>query len=191
MKPKQSAVADIAVAKDALKSNREEGLKLLEDLFRAGEAPEPGPEGRLQGELVDLDLVPGLTGLLTMLTARWLPWKGKTFNRAQARGDNIFARDSVRIARVFNPFYKGFVGDGPETYRAFAFRTYVGPGREDPDRLVMKIDYDLAENPRATIRRVLDELVQIGEGVYLGKAHVRWWWGDWRRVAFFALSEPA
>lgn len=187
---KPSAVADLTPVKDALASNRDEGRRVLNDMFRAGQTPEHGPEGRLQGELLDLDLAPGLTEILAKLTARWLPWKGKTFNRTAARGDNIFTRDSLRIARVFNPFYNGFVGDGPATYRAFAFRTYVGLGREDPDRLVMKIDYDLAENPRATIRRVLDELVQIGEGVYLGKAHVKWWWGKWRRVAFFALSEP-
>lgn len=190
MKSKQSAVADIDAAKEALARSRDEGLSLLNDLFRAGKTPEPAPDGRLEGELVDLDLAPGVTELLTGLTARWLPWKGKTFDRVQARGDNIFTRDSLRIARVFSPFYNGFVGDGPETYRAFAFRTYIASGREDPDRMVMKIDYDLAENPGSTIRRVLDELVQVGEGAYLGKAHVKWWWGNWQRVAFFALFEP-
>lgn len=191
MKPRDVAIADLGAARDALVANRNEGLKLLNDLFRAGQTPDPAPDGRLLGELVDLDLAPGLTELLTRLTSRWLPWKGKTFDRAQARGDNVFTRDSLRIARIFNPLYNGFVGDGPETYRAFTFRTYVAPGREDPDRLVMKIDYDLAENPPSTVRRVLDELVQIGEGTFLGKAHVKWWWGHWRRVAFFALFDPA
>jgi hypothetical protein len=191
MKSRHIAISEIGAARDALLANRDEGLKLLNDLFREGHAPQPAPDGRLRGELVDLDLAPGVTELLTNVTSRWLPWQGKTFDRAQARGDNVFTRDSLRIARVFNPFYNGFVADGPETYRAFMFRTYVAPGREDPDRLVMKIDYNLAENPPSTVRRVLDELVQIGEGTYLGKAHVRWWWGSWQRVAFFALFEPA
>lgn len=190
MKPRHVAIAEIGAARVTLVANRDKGLKLLNDLFREGHTPQPAPDGRLTGELVDLDVAPGLTELLTNVTSRWLPWKGKTFDRAQARGDNVFTRDSLRIARVFNPFYNGFVGDGPETYRAFAFRTYVAPGREDPDHLVMKIDYDLAENPPSTVRRVLDELVQIGEGTYLGKAHVKWWWGSWQRVAFFALFEP-
>ncbi len=141
----------------------------------------------MHGELVALDIAPGLTDLLTRLTSNWLPWKGKTFDPVHARGDNIFSRDSLRLARVFNPFYNHFVGDGPQNYRGFAFRTYLGPGREDPDRNVMKIDYDLAENP-GLIRRVLDELVQIGDGTYLGKAHVKWWSGRWQRVAFFALQ---
>lgn len=191
MKPRHAAMSEIRAARDALAANRNEGLKLLNDLFREGHTPQPAPDGRLRGELVDLDVAPGVTELLTNVTSRWLPWKGKTFDRAQARGDNVFTRDSLRIARVFNPFYNAFVGDGPETYRAFMFRTYVAPGREDPDRLVMKIDYDLVGNPSSTVRRVLDELVQIGEGTYLGKAHLKWWWGRWQRVAFFALFDPA
>jgi hypothetical protein len=119
-----------------------------------------------------------------------MPWKGKTFDASSSRGDNIFTRGSLRTARLFNPTYRGFRGDGPETYLAFAFRTYVAPGLEDADRKVLKIDYDLPENPKLTVRRVLDELVQVGNGTYLGKAHVKWWWGRWQPVAFFALFEP-
>jgi hypothetical protein len=58
--------------------------------------------------------------------------------------------------------------------RGFTFRTYAAPGLADPDRTVLKIDYDLAGNPSLTIQRVLDELVQISENLYLGKAHVHW-----------------
>jgi len=178
--------ADLAEIRAALTADRELGLRRLNEMFRNGDAPE-GLAGRMHGELVALDIAPGLTDLLTRLTSNWLPWKGKTFDPVHARGDNIFSRDSLRLARVFNPFYNHFVGDGPQNYRGFAFRTYLGPGREDPDRNVMKIDYDLAENP-GLIRRVLDELVQIGDGAYLGKAHVKWWSGRWQRVAFFALQ---
>ena len=86
------------------------------------------------------------------------------------------------------PGYRGFVPDGPDTYRAFAFRTYVGPGKLDRDWQVLKIDYDLPENPRWTICRVLDEVVQVGDGRYLGKAHFHWWWGTWQLVAYFSLA---
>jgi hypothetical protein len=54
---------------------------------------------------------------------------------------------------------------------------------------VLKIDYDLDSNPRLSIRRVLDELVQVAPGEYLGKAHLRWWWGAWQTVAFFTLRK--
>jgi hypothetical protein len=54
---------------------------------------------------------------------------------------------------------------------------------------VLKIDYDLPENPALSIRRILDELVQVADGVYLGKAHVKWWWGAWQPVAYFSLTQ--
>jgi hypothetical protein len=56
---------------------------------------------------------------------------------------------------------------------------------------VLKIDYDLEENPSLTVRRVLDELVQLSDDLYLGKAHVRWWWrpkDSWQTVAYFMLA---
>jgi hypothetical protein len=173
--------------RSVIAADREAGLGRLNDLFRNGDPPE-GLADRMDGELLALE-VPGLSDLLTQLFSSWQPWRGKTFDPVRARGDNIFSRDSLKLARVFNPFYNDFVGDGEDNYRAFAFDTYLGPGREDLDRTVMKIDYDLPGNPVLTIRRVLDELVQIDDGTYLGKAHVRWWWGRWQRVAFFALQE--
>ena len=35
---------------------------------------------------------------------------------------------------------------------------------------------------------VLDELVQVSDAFYLGKAHVKWWWGKWQTVAYFTLA---
>jgi hypothetical protein len=92
------------------------------------------------------------------------------------------------LAHLYWPFYRGYIHDGPTSYRAFAFRTYVAPGRADPDRNVLKIDYDRPGNPRLSIRRVLDELVQLDGGLYLGKAHLKWWWGRWQMVAYFTLA---
>jgi hypothetical protein len=168
------------------KRDRVAARSALNALFRTG-TPPVELNGRCSGELLLLDVAPGLTPLVTAITRAWLPWKGKTFNACTQRGDNIFTTDSRLLAEVFNPFYRGFVPDGPLTYRAFAFRTYVAPGRADPDRDVLKIDYNLPENPPLTLRRVLDELVQVEAGHYLGKAHVQWWWGTWQCVAFFAL----
>lgn len=74
------------------------------------------------------------------------------------------------------------------TYRCFTFRTYVVTGLADPDRSVLKIDYDIDGNPFQTIRRILDELVQLDRNLYLGKAHVHWWVGGWQTVAYFLLK---
>src|SRR5690349_10422380 len=177
-------------AQALVQSNRARGLAALNNLFRAGTVPDPRPNGRYAGELIALDMAPGLTQFFQWLTNQWMPWHGKTFESTQQRGDNIFTRDSYPLARLFNPLYRGFVNDGPKTYRGFAFRTYTAPGLFDTDRTVLKIDYDLKENPALTVRRVLDELVQLDENLYLGKAHVRWWWSpedSWQTVAYFSL----
>lgn len=184
---RDAAIASVRRAQALVRQDRARGLAALNDLFRAGAPPDPPLDGPYAGELVALDIAPGLTALFDRITSAWMPWRGKMFDAA--RGDNIFTRDSLALAHIYWPLYHGYVDDGPETYRAFAFRTYVAPGRADPDRQVLKIDYDLEGNPRWSIRRVLDELVQVADGFYLGKAHLKWWWGRWQVVAYFTLSE--
>jgi hypothetical protein len=58
-------------------------------------------------------------------------------------------------------------------YAAFRFRTYAHAGAIDTDRRTLRIDYDLSENPEFLIRAILDELVLVVPGVYLGKALLR------------------
>jgi len=186
MRPANSMEPRLHAARSLAKVDHAAAWAALDALFRTG-TPPGALNGRCSGELLLLDLAPGLTQLFTALAAAWLPWRGKTFDAAGAGGDNIFTSDSRWVAELFNPLYRGFVEDGPFTYRAFKFRTYLAPGRADPDRAVLKIDYDLPENPALTIRRVLDELVQLDDDFYLGKAHVQWWWGRWQCLAFFAL----
>ena len=170
--------------------DRSQGWAALNQLFRTGALPAPSPNGRFRGELVALRVAPGLTMLANAIARAWMPWQGKSFIAVAGAGENIFSRDSYLPAHVIWPLYRGYDDDGPVAYRAFEFHTHPGPGLFDPDRQVLKINYDLAVNPRLTVRRVLDELVQLGPGLYLGKAHLRWWWGRWQTVAFFALHQP-
>lgn len=116
-----------------------------------------------------------------------MPWRGKVFDPALHSGDNVFGRDSFPLAHIFWPLSRGYREDGPDTYRALAYRTYIGSGMADTDRLVLKLDYDLPKNPGFSIRRVLDELVELSDSLYLGKAHLKWWWGRWQTVAYFPL----
>ena len=183
----QQALTELQTAQELLKGHRSQGIAELNRLFRAGTVPEPSLNGRYAGKLIGLDIAPGLTRFFQWLVSTWMPWLGKTFNAAHQLGDNIFAQDSYPLARFFNPFYRGFVADGPDSYRGFAFHTYLAPGLADPDRMVLKIDYGLDGNPRLTVQRVLDELVQVADNLYLGKAHVRWWWGRWQAIAYFTL----
>ena len=185
----RSLAAGLIAARSYLKENRARGWEALNHLFRNAAVPDPAPNGRYRGEFIALALTPGLTQLFGGLASLWMPWQGKTFSVAQQHGENVLSKGSYFLARVFNPFYRGFRSDTPKTYRAFAFRTYAAPGLFDEDLTVLKIDYDLKENPALTVRRVLDELVQLDDGLFLGKAHVRWWWGRWQTVAYFSLKD--
>ena len=173
-----------------VRSDRKHGLAALNDLFRDGATPTPPLEGRYRGGLVAVDLAPGLTAAFRALMDVWLPWQGKAFMAQKARGNNIFTRDSMRVGRVLWPRYRGYINDGPDFFRAFEFKTYQGEGRTDPGLEVLKIDYDFDANPALFIRQILDELVQLGTGFYLGKAHLKWWWGRWQTVAYFTLETP-
>jgi hypothetical protein len=178
----------LLAVKEIVVKDRSRGLAVLDEIFRAAAPPDPPLEGRYAGELLAIDLAPGLTHLAGWLAAAWMPWKGKAFDPSRQAGINIFSGDSLLPARLIWPLYRHYQADTPGRYRAFPFRTSLGPGLMDPGRLVLKIDYDLKINPAATVRRVLDELVQVSPGCYLGKAHLRWWWRRWQTVAFFSLS---
>jgi hypothetical protein len=179
----------LQTAKELARDDLVEGWAAFDDIFRAGEAPSEPLDGRYRGELVGLRIAPGVTQAVNALTRRWLPWKGKRFDAATRQGDNIFTRDSIRISRVIWPVYSDYVADSGDTYRAFRFQTRMDAGLLDRDRKVFVLDYDLAGNPPFNIRRIRDELIQLEDRSYLGKAHVHWYWGKWQTVAYFSLTD--
>ena len=179
----------ISAAQSIFKRDRKRGFAALNEIFREGSPPNLPLNGGYTGELVALNVATGLNQFIEMITSRWMPWKGKIFDAAHASGDNIFTRDSLFLAHIWWPLYSGYKEESAERYRAFTFRTHLAPGLTDPDRQVLKLDYNLEGNPSFTVRRVLDELVQIEPALYLGKAHLRWWWGKWQMVAYFSLAK--
>ncbi len=76
------------------------------------------------------------------------PWRGKTFDQKTATGANLF-RYTTR----------------------FPFKTYAGKGIRDKELDVLKLDYNLPQNP-FWLRIVIDEIVQVAPEKYLGKAHI-------------------
>jgi hypothetical protein len=182
-------MTSISAAKSIFERDRKRGFAALNEIFRAGSPPNRPLNGGYVGELVALDAAPGLNQLIEMITSRWLPWKGKFFYEVHASGDNIFTRDSLTLAHIFWPLYRDYKDESAQRYRAFTFRTHLAPGLTDPDRQVLKLDYNIEGNPNLSIRRVLDELVQVDATLYLGKAHLKWWWGNWQLVAYFSLAE--
>ncbi|HEX6270417.1 MAG TPA: hypothetical protein VFZ43_09290 [Anaerolineales bacterium] len=183
------AMKSIASAQSTFERDHRRGFAALNEIFRAGSPPDPPLDGHHAGQFVALDVAPGLNQLADLITARWMPWKGKTFDAASATGDNILSRDSLLLAHIVWPLYRGHKHESADRYRAFPFRTYLAPGLTDPDRQVLKLDYNLKSNPSLSVRRVLDELVQVETALYLGKAHFKWWWGKWQLVAYFKLAK--
>jgi hypothetical protein len=180
---------ELQAARRLYTRQRGQGLAALNSLFRSGAVPGPLPDGRYRGKFVAVHIAPGLTQWAELLAGIWMPWLGKMFDSKRQYGDNILTRASYPLARIYSPFYRGFRHEDKDSYRAFAFRTYIAPGLMDTDRTVLKIDYNLKDNPALTVRRILDELVQLDTQFYLGKAHVHWWWGRWQTVAYFTLSK--
>lgn len=80
-------------------------------------------------------------------------WQGKTIDEAGQRGINRFTQNG------------GVVNKYP-------FTTYIGKGLRDTDQDVMKLDYNQPGNPW-WLKFIVDEVVKVGEGEYLGKVHVR------------------
>lgn len=97
-------------------------------------------------------------------------WKGKTFNPAASRGINVFG------------------ANGKDNSEQYPFKTYGGKGLQDSSLDVLKIDYDLPENP-LWIRSILDEIVEVQPGEYLGKIHLRLVPGMPFTVGYFELKQ--
>ena len=75
---------------------------------------------------------------------------------------------------------------GERTYATFPFITWEGPSAFPPGGPdVLKIDYEHPQSPWL-IRDILDELVRIEDGLYLGQALLRVR-GQLRRAAWFEL----
>jgi hypothetical protein len=151
---------------------RAEAHESLNRIFRLGTVPKPALDGRFEGVAITPTTFASADPALRVLASLWMPWLGKRFDAATQTGDNVMLSSARLPSKLFWPSYRfRRLGDG--RYAAFRFRTYAGTGALDHERRVLKIDYDLDENPRFLIRDILDELVQVVPDVYLGKALLR------------------
>jgi hypothetical protein len=161
-------------------------LRRLDALYRSGHLPDPLPTGFLPGRLLTTSIWGPFDGFVRRVATLWMPWRGKIFDPASMTGVNRFTPDARIPLRALWPGYTPPRVDRGRM-EAFDFRNWVGPGAADPDLEVLKIDYDFEANPGLLIRRILDELVQIGDGLYLGKVLYRWR-GEFRPIGFFSLE---
>ena len=183
------AWAWFAEAGRRIQRDRSGALSELGELFRAG-APSSGIDGETEGTLVGFTLTPALDRTTAALTASWLPWAGKRFDSAAARGDNLLLRSARWPSKLLWPRYR--MRDAGRRLAAFNFETRVEPGALDTDRDVLVIDYEVVDdNPALMIKRIRDELVEIVPGAHLGK--MLWRHGQGERhtlLAYFALKTP-
>ncbi len=166
-----------------LRFDRRSALDDLEAAFAASVVP-GRLEGSYTGRLLTTTVGRGLDPLLGALAAAWMPWRGKVFDPAAGGGRNRFTPAGGRAIAWCFPRYGDVRPNGRGEVTALRFVTGVGPSATAPGRSVLRIDYDLPDNPQA-VRAVLDELVHVGPDLYLGRALLRR--QGYRRAAWFAL----
>lgn len=186
----EGARARLRTAQELLQRDRASGLDALNEIFRMGSPPQPPPDGSYPGEMLTFTRGPLITRMIALVGRVWMPWRGKAFDASRALGFNIITRGFLGPARLIWPLYTRYLYHGPKTFRAFPFQTSLAPSVTDPEIQVLKLDYDLDMNPRFIIRRLLDELVQVAPGCYLGKAYLRSRRG-WKQWAYFTLTEDS
>jgi hypothetical protein len=97
-------------------------------------------------------------------------WLGKRFNAEKQAGINKFKNEDGDIVEVF------------------PFVTYIGKGLIDKEKDVIKIDYSKNRSPW-WIRFILDEIIEVGPGSYLGKVHINIIPGMPFTVGYFRLTK--
>lgn len=156
----------------------------LQNKFLSGSSS-PLPDGFYHGKL--LHLIPEYTveHLGVFISQLWMPWRGKWFQSAAHRGDNIIEPTATRLLQLRDP--KEPLGDLEYGgYHAFSFAMNEKQSIFDP-REVLALDYDVGNNPKV-VRDVVDEIVKIDDDTYLGKAYIKEDFG-FRNVAFFELRK--
>lgn len=174
------AVADLPV-------DRRRALADIESCFVAGGAAE-GLDGRYEGRVLATTFGVLLDVPFRWITNLWMPWKGKVLSAEQKEGRNLFTSSFRVPKRIFWPSYRDEQPAGPGMFTTYRFTTRSGPSPFTPGVTTFKIDYDLPESPRFLIRSILDEVVRIDEGLFLGQALLKWR-GE-RRAAWFQLRDP-
>jgi hypothetical protein len=168
-----------------LPHDRAAALAGLEACFRDAETPKP-VDGPTRGRVLTTTLGYGLDAITSVLARAWMPWRGKTFNPEAKEGRNLFTPGFRIVMRVLWPGYDIEYPEGDRGFSTFSFTTWEGPSAFTPGGAdVLKIDYEHPQSPWL-IRDILDELVQIEDGLYLGQALLRVR-GRLHRAAWFEL----
>ena len=133
------------------------------NLFLRGTLPNPAPDGLHQG----------------IFLGHNTSWRGKKFNVANSTGINLFYDKKAR--------HNTAPGSSAQVER-YPFKTYAGKGLRDKKLDVLKIDYNVEGNP-FWLRLIVDEIVEVTPGRYLGKMHIKIIPGFPFTVLYFELKK--
>ena len=176
-------VADLAV-------DRAGALERLDAAFAAGAVPKR-VDGFCAGRLLATTVGHGVDAFAEAAARAWMPWRGKTFDADAREGWNVFEPRGRWVPRLLWPSYRirpSAIDAGVRRLDgAFRFVTSSGESASMPGVAVLRIAYDLDENPSWPVRRVVDEVVRVQPGVLLGQALLELG-GRYRRAAWFALE---
>lgn len=127
-------------------------------------------------------------GSAYLLGNRPVPWLGKSFEKENNLGFNIFTPKGGQLLKVMTPLYKRFRTNVDGNTEAYNFKTSIGAGFKDNEIDTFKLDYDSSENP-FLIRIILDEIVEVAPEEFLGKVHMKVFPGYYATVGFFGLRK--
>lgn len=117
-----------------------------------------------------------------------VPWLGKSFEKDNGTGFNIFTPTGASLLKILTPFYKLFRTNADGNTDAYYFKTSTSRGFRDKEIDTFKLDYDSPENP-FLIRIILDEIVETAPEEYLGKVHMKVFPGYYATIGFFGLRK--
>lgn len=143
--------------------------------FVAGNLPDEPPDGFYRGTA-------------HIFFDRQTPWLGKSFVARDKLGFNIFMAKNSGLLKILMPFYKKFSTNANGDTDAFYFQTRTADGLKDKEIKVIKLDYHAAENP-FLIRIILDEIVEIAPGEFLGKIHLKVFPRFYSTIGYFGLKK--
>lgn len=151
------------------------GRSQRQETFVCGNLPTDSPDGFYGGSAY-------------LLSVKKVPWLGKSFERENDLGINIFTPRGASVLKLMTPFYKTFRLNSDGNTEAYYFKTSSGPGFKDKEIETFKLDYESPENP-FLIRIILDEIVQTAPEEFLGKVHLKVFPGYYATIGFFGLKK--
>ncbi len=151
------------------------GKSHWQEKFVDGKLPESPPDGFYRGSAY-------------LLPVKQVPWLGKSFERENDLGFNIFTPKGASLLKLMTPFYGKFRGNKNGNTDAYYFMTSTGEGFKDKNIDTFKLDYDSPENP-FLIRIILDEIVEVAPQEFLGKVHLKVFPGYYATIGYFGLKK--